>query len=186
MQDSSPLRQTPGVETVSATLAFVGIAAPFLAGSIAGSIRDRAGLAVARRTPELLERLSLWLKVPAYLSSALAYPIVYVLASFWIASARPPGFVTLSENERARYVGRYAYGSASDEMLMIANEKTGLTITRPGLPFPRGLTPVGRDEFVPMGAESARIRFSFRSDGGIDLTLTDPEPILTATLQRGS
>ena len=96
------------------------------------------------------------------------------------ADPKPVGAIGLVDAERAKYVGSYSFGGAADEVLIVANEKAGLTITRPGLPFARGITAVGRDEFVPAGAESVRIRFSFREGAGAELGIFDPEPLVTA------
>jgi hypothetical protein len=113
-----------------------------------------------------------------------ARPVRDYLEQLGGADPKPAGMIVLTEADRARYTGTYGFGSAPDEVLIVANEKTGLTITRPGLPFARGLTAVGNDEFVPMGAEAARIRFTFSSDGRADLGLFDPAPIVTAARSR--
>jgi hypothetical protein len=90
------------------------------------------------------------------------------------------GKIALSESERAKYVGTYAFGASAEDVLNVASDKSGLSITRPGLPFPRGLTAVGRDEFVPMGAESVGVRFAFRSDGVTEVRVFDPDLVVAA------
>ena len=100
------------------------------------------------------------------------------------ADPSPSGTIALAKAERDRYVGSYAFGNAGDEVLVVTNEKERLSITRPGLPFPRALTAVGPDEFVPMGAEAVRIRFSFTDDGSAELRVLDPDLLVVASRKR--
>jgi hypothetical protein len=99
-----------------------------------------------------------------------------------IGGADPkPRQTALTESDRAKYAGTYAFGPSTDDTLIVATDKNGLSITRPGLPFPRGLTPVAPDEFAPAGAESVRIQFTLRGDGSGELRVLDPDVLVTAT-----
>jgi hypothetical protein len=96
------------------------------------------------------------------------------------ADPAPAAAIVMTDAERLKYPGTYSFGGAPDEVLSVVNEKSGLTITRPGLPYVRSLTPVGSDEFVPIGAEAVRIRFTFDPSGVAELGIFDPEPVVTA------
>jgi hypothetical protein len=96
------------------------------------------------------------------------------------ADPKPSPRIALAESDRQKYAGTYSFGPTSEDVLVIANEKNGLSITRPGLPFPRGLAAVGEDEFTPAGAESVRIQFKLRGDGSAELRVLDPDVLVTA------
>ena len=96
------------------------------------------------------------------------------------ADPKPSPRITLAESDRQKYVGTYVFGSSSDDVLTVANEKNGLSITRPGLPFPRGLAAVAPDEFAPAGAEAVRVQFKLRGDGSGELRILDPDVLVTA------
>ena len=100
------------------------------------------------------------------------------------ADLAPSGRITLGKAEREKYVGSYLFGDAVDEVLVVSEEQERLSITRPGLPFPRALTARGENEFVPMGAEAVRIRFDFDDDGSARLRVFDPDLLVTATRMR--
>jgi hypothetical protein len=102
------------------------------------------------------------------------------LESIGGADPKLPGLVVLNADDRARYVGTYSFGASADDVLVVRNDaKAGLSITRPGLPFPRGLTPVGEDAFVPMGAEAVRVHFKLAPDGSARVEVLDPELVVT-------
>lgn len=88
--------------------------------------------------------------------------------------------IVLAEGDRSKYAGTYVFGSSSDDVLIVANEKSGLSITRPGLPFPRGLSAVAPDEFAPAGADAVRIQFKLRGDGSGELRVLDPDVLVNA------
>jgi len=110
-----------------------------------------------------------------------ARPVRDYLEQVGGADPQPAGAVTLTEADRKKYVGTYSFGAGGDETLIVANEKAGLSVTRPGLPFARPLVAVGDHEFTPLGAESVRIKFSLRDGGAAQLSVFDPEPMVTAT-----
>jgi hypothetical protein len=66
---------------------------------------------------------------------------------------------------------------------MTANAQNQMQFGRPGR-FPRGLTHLGSYEFVPVGAERVRIRFS--EAAGMTLTVHDPDVVLTAKKVAGT
>jgi len=96
------------------------------------------------------------------------------------ADPKPAPRIALPETDRPKYAGTYSFGPSADDVLIVANEKTALSITRPGLPFPRGIAAVAPDEFAPVGAESVRIQFKLRGDGSGELRVLDPDVIVTA------
>jgi hypothetical protein len=95
------------------------------------------------------------------------------------ADPKPSPRIALAEADRPKYAGSYVFGSSADDVLIVANEKNGLSITRPGLPFPRGLSAVAPDEFAPAGAEAVRIQFKLRGDGSGELRVLDPDVVVT-------
>jgi hypothetical protein len=96
------------------------------------------------------------------------------------ADPKPAPRVVLAEADRPKYAGSYVFGPSSNDVLVVANEKNGLSITRPGLPFPRALAAVAPDEFAPAGAEAVRIQFKLRVDGSGELRVLDPDVVVTA------
>jgi hypothetical protein len=89
----------------------------------------------------------------------------------------------ITEEERTRLVGSYAFGSAANDRLEVTIARESLQVGRTG-GMPRGLTHLGGFEFCPMGAENVRIRFS-ESAGSVTLTVHDPDVVLTAKKSLG-
>jgi len=96
-----------------------------------------------------------------------------------------PTSVPLDPERRAVYAGDYTFGPTPEDRLVVAAEKTSLTITRPGLPFSRGLNHLGNHEFAPMGAEAVRVRFTVRDDRAVSLEVRDPDVLVAATRSSG-
>jgi hypothetical protein len=93
-----------------------------------------------------------------------------------------PKSVPLDSALRVTYTGTYGFGSAADERLDVTAEgAAGLAITRPGLPFPRGLRHLGNHEFFPAGAEAVRVRFNVVDGRATSVTVLDPGVLVTAT-----
>ena len=67
---------------------------------------------------------------------------------------------------------------------MTANANNQMQFGRPGR-FPRGLAHLGSYEFVPVGAERVRVRFS-ETPAGMTLTVHDPDVVLTAKKAAGT
>jgi hypothetical protein len=92
-----------------------------------------------------------------------------------------PTSAPLDPARRSVYAGSYEFGSAADERLEVTAEgAAGLAITRPGLPFARGLRHLGNHEFFPIGAEAVRIRFTVVEDRAVALSVNDPDPLVKA------
>jgi hypothetical protein len=164
-----------------AELLIAGGARPTLfSATMMGHLVVKAFIAAAPGSQGTLGPHSITLLSHARAGGERARPVHDYLEQLGGADPKPGGAVTLAESDRAKYAGTYAFGRSPDEVLIVASDKSGLTITRPGLPFARGITAVGRDEFVPMGAEQVRLRFTFRDGGGVELGIFDPEPLVTA------
>ena len=91
----------------------------------------------------------------------------------------PPPTISQSDEERQRFVGRYAHGENRDQPIDVRVDRGGLVIGRPDGTV-RLLRAVRADEFYPVGAESVRVRFVVAGGQARELTVLDPEPILTA------
>ena len=95
------------------------------------------------------------------------------------ADIAPPS-VPLDPARRAVYAGTYSFGSAEDERLIVTAEgPAALSITRPGLPFARGLRHRGNHEFSPAGAEAVRVRFAVESDRASTIAVVDGETVVS-------
>jgi hypothetical protein len=93
-----------------------------------------------------------------------------------------PASVPLDPAARAAYIGDYSFGSRTDERLQVAADgAAGLSITRPGLPFARGLRHLGNHTFFPVGAEAVRVRFDVTADRATALSVLDPDALVTAS-----
>jgi hypothetical protein len=93
-----------------------------------------------------------------------------------------PASVALDPSARAAYVGEYSYGSRADEKLQVAAEgAANLSITRPGLPFARGLRHLGNHTFFPVGAEAVRVRFDVTADRATAVSVLDPDVLVMAS-----
>jgi hypothetical protein len=92
-----------------------------------------------------------------------------------------PSIVALPDMLARVYVGTYRYGTNADDRLEVAAQSSGgLTITRPGLPFARGMRHLGNHEFFPMGAEAVRIQFAVSAGQAISVSVLDPDPLVIA------
>ena len=94
-------------------------------------------------------------------------------------SDEQPDEKPLSTDEAKKLIGTYTYGLTPGMRVEIAgNERNQLSFGRPGR-FARGMTHLGGYEFVPIGGEHVRIRFT-DSAAGMTLTVHDPDVVLTA------
>jgi hypothetical protein len=85
----------------------------------------------------------------------------------------------LAPEDVKKLSGTYSFGLTQYSRIeMTANANNQMQFGRPGR-FPRGLTHLGSYEFVPVGAERVRIRFS-ETAAGMTLTVHDPDAVLTA------
>ena len=87
----------------------------------------------------------------------------------------------LSEVEKEVYLGVYSFGPGPENSIELGVGRDGsLRIKRGADGTPRRLFYQGKNEFHPAGAPAVRIRFNLKNDRASALTVSDPEPILTA------
>jgi hypothetical protein len=96
-----------------------------------------------------------------------------------LGDAGGPKTEPISDEDKNALAGTYVFGGRDADRIDITVEKGTLMFLRPGMPFGRGLYHVGERAFFPMGAAAVRIRFA-PSDGGMTLTVHDPDVVLTA------
>ncbi len=109
-----------------------------------------------------------------------ALPVVEYLTSLGDADI---GYTSqpLSKEEKAAYIGVYSFGPGQENRIEVGVRRDGsLKIKRGTDGTPRRLFYQGKNEFHPAGAPAVRIRFDFKNDRASALTVSDPEPILTA------
>jgi len=107
-----------------------------------------------------------------------AQAVVDYLKSIEGADERPTE-TPLTPEDVKKLVGVYSFGYASNGRIDITASASGqLSFGRPAR-FPRGLTHLGSYEFVPIGSEHVRVRFS-ETPAGITLTVHDPDVVVTA------
>ena len=89
---------------------------------------------------------------------------------------------TLTADEKKTYAGVYAFGTGDNDRMEVYQHQRSkmLRIKRAGEQFGRTLFYLGLHEFHPAGAPFVRINFTFDSDQVAQLTIRDPEVILTA------
>ena len=113
-----------------------------------------------------------------------AQAVVDYLKSIEGADERPTE-KPLTPEEVKKLSGTYSFGlTVYSRIEMTANANNQMQFGRPGR-FPRGLTHLGSYEFVPVGAERVRIRFS-ETAAGMALTVHDPDVVLTAKKTAGT
>ena len=87
----------------------------------------------------------------------------------------------LSEEEKAVYLGVYSFGPGQENRIEVGVLREGsLKIKRGADGSPRRLFYQGKNEFHPAGAPAVRIDFDVKNNRASALTVSDPEPILTA------
>jgi len=84
----------------------------------------------------------------------------------------------LSDADVAKLIGAYTFGVTPADRIEITAAAGQLQLARPGH-YGRTLFHLGTYEFCPMGAETVRVRFA-ESAGGMVLTVSDPDVVLTA------
>ena len=86
----------------------------------------------------------------------------------------------LSEEERARLCGEYAFGASADERLSVfAREGGPLAVQRPG-GAPRNIFHQGSCVFIPAGGADARLTFRVESGRATELRVTSPATMCEA------
>lgn len=95
----------------------------------------------------------------------------------------PLASVTLAPADRDAVAGKYVYGTGPRDHFVVDVQNNRLGIDRPGGPARRLLIHTGGLVFFPTGAPAARIAFA--RDGGqvTQLTIADPDVLVTARRQ---
>ena len=97
-----------------------------------------------------------------------------------VGGADGPEIREMGDEERQRFVGSYAYGSAPNGRLEVTVGPRGLMIGQPE-GTARGLVPVDDGVFHPAGAPSVRVRFDLPPDGPASaLSIHDPDLLVRA------
>jgi hypothetical protein len=105
--------------------------------------------------------------------------VVQYLATIGDADAPTPT-QPLAPADRDALVGKYVYGPGPRDFFIIDVQRDALGIDRPNSPARRGLGHVGSLVFFPTGVPTAKIAF-LRENGKVaQLTLADPNVLLTA------
>lgn len=91
---------------------------------------------------------------------------------------------TLTADEKKSYLGVYYFGTGDLDHLEIYEHRRNkaLMIKRAGQAFGRTLFYLGLHEFHPAGAPFVRIKFAHEGDQVVELTIRDPEVIVTARI----
>lgn len=99
-----------------------------------------------------------------------------------LGEAPAPAPAQPGAEQRAAYLGRYAYGSPPGRVLEVG-ERDGRVTIRSGEASPRFLVPVGSHAFHPVGAPAVRILFSVpaAATAATRLTVHDGPLVVTAT-----
>ena len=90
-----------------------------------------------------------------------------------------PATQPLGDSEQQAVVGVYRFGSGENDTVEIAIGKFGPTFTRKGNAALR-INHAGERAFFPVGAPNVRIRLAPATGAPVELTVHDPEVVLTA------
>lgn len=85
----------------------------------------------------------------------------------------------LSEEQRSKYMGRYAFEAGAKEKIEVYEGKQGLMIRRGDQPGIR-LTHLGDHAFHPAGAHAVRIRFTMDGERAREVAVYDPVLLMRA------
>jgi hypothetical protein len=96
-----------------------------------------------------------------------------------LGDAAPAAPAPPSAEQRAAYLGLYAYGPAADETLEVGERGERVTIRR-GEGAARFLVPAGPHAFHPVGAPAVRIVFAVTGAAAATVTLHDGPLVVTA------
>ena len=89
--------------------------------------------------------------------------------------------MTMSEEETKGYLGDYKFGSENDEYFKIDLNRRGQLYMSRGEQIGRTLLKVEEHGFAPSGAPGVRVRFDWKDEQAISLTVHDPIPLVKAT-----
>jgi hypothetical protein len=108
-----------------------------------------------------------------------AEPVLQYLTSLGDANT-PLATQPLATVDRDAVVGKYVYGAGTRDYFMVDVQREQLGIDRPGSPSRRNLMHTGDLVFFPSGVPSAKIAFARVGGKVTQLTLADPQVIVTA------
>lgn len=108
-----------------------------------------------------------------------AMPVVEYLKGLGDADTRTP-VQPLDAADRDAVVGRYVYGSGPRDFFTVSVERDQLGIDRPNGPSRRNIFHSGNLVFFPVGVPSVKIAFARTGSKVTQLTVADPEVMLTA------
>ncbi len=112
-----------------------------------------------------------------------ALPVVEYLERIGDADLGPTS-LPLSDRGKEVYTGLYSFGPGADNRIEVAVGKDGLlNLKRGAASFSRRLFYLGNNEFHPTGARAVRIQFDVEKGRASALTVSDPNPILSARRQ---
>jgi hypothetical protein len=109
-----------------------------------------------------------------------AAPVLQYLTSLGDADTPLPT-VPIAPADRDALVGKYVYGAGPRDYFTVDVQKDQLGIDRPGGPTRRFLMHTGDLVFFPSGVPSAKIAFAREGRRITQLTLADPQILITAT-----
>jgi len=108
-----------------------------------------------------------------------ALPVVEYLKQAGDADSSTPT-QPLAPADRDALAGKYVYGPGPRDYFTVDIQQERLGINRPGGPARRGLGHLGNLAFFPVGVPSVKIAFTREGGKGTQLTLADPNVMLTA------
>lgn len=111
-----------------------------------------------------------------------AASVVQYLTTLGDADTQLPS-TALDPADRAAIAGRYVYGSGPRDYFTVDVQQARLGIDRPGGPSRRGLIHTGNMVFFPVGVPTAKIAFAREGGRVTQMTLADPNVMVTATRQ---
>jgi hypothetical protein len=111
-----------------------------------------------------------------------AAAVVQYLASLGDADSPTPT-QPLAPADRDALVGQYVYGPGPRDVFIVDVQRDALGIDRPNSPTRRGLGHLGNLVFFPTGVPTAKIAFAKENGKVTQLTLADPEVMVTARRQ---
>jgi len=91
-----------------------------------------------------------------------------------------PGDAALSADEQEIYLGKYPFGPAAEDRILVKRNDRGDMQLAVGKGSSRNLFRLGPHEFYPAGAASVRIRFDVENDKAQALTIVDNQITFSA------
>jgi hypothetical protein len=126
---------------------------------------------------------SITLLAHAKAGGAPAQEVLDYLQALGDADFRPPA-ESLAEDQRRKYLGRYAFGPGASDSVEVSEGRMGMTIARNGQPG-RVLTYLGDHTFRPAGADAVRILFTVEGERASAVSVFDPGLLMRARRTGG-